>query len=706
MKTKKIFLAVFLMSLFMACQKKNNPEATQTRDWPDYLGGPDRNHYSELAQINPDNVKKLRIAWTHQLPDSGQMQMNPLIKDKILYGVSPSLQAFALDASTGKELWRFGDPLKVWYGTSRGVSYWTDGQNDKRIFFVSGSYLYALNALTGKPILSFGNLGKIDLHLGLPEVAQNKFVSSTTPGTIYKNLIVMPVRVSEGSDAAPGDVRAFDVISGKLIWTFHTIPHPGEAGYETWGNKKAYLNDSGIGSVNNWAGMAVDTLSGTLFVPLGSAAPDFYGGRRLGSTLYANSLVALDADTGKLKWHYQFTHHDIWDRDLPAPPNLITVTRQGKKIKAVAQITKQGYVFVFDRETGEPLFDVEERKVPNSTLSGEMTWETQPFPVKPKPFARQSDELTETDLSPYAENKAELLETFKKTNRGIYAPPGLEPVLLLPGYDGGAEWGGAAADPEDGALYVNANEMAWFLQMEKAKVSDSFSSLGEKGYQTNCAACHQNDMRGNPVSGFPSLINISSRLKKSEAMNTVNNGKGMMVGFSQLSPGEKNAILSYVFGDEKKEITAQKIKMDSLALPFTHKGYQKFLDSNGLPAISPPWGSLHAIDLNSGDYLWSIPFGDTPLLKEKGYPQTGSENYGGPVVTKSGLLIIAAAKDGFLRIFNKHTGALLWEYQLPAASFATPSTYMIDGKQYIVLACGGEKLGTPKGNVIMAFALE
>lgn len=690
----------------ISCQKKNNELSIQTQDWSDYLGGPGRNHYSELTQINVKNVKKLRVAWVHQLSDSGQMQMNPLIIDNVLYGVSPSLQAFALDASTGEQIWRFGDPFKVWYGTSRGVSYWTDGEKDKRIFFVSGAYLYALDALTGKQIQSFGEQGKIDLHLGLPEVAQNKFVSSTTPGTIYKNLIVMPVRVSEGSDAAPGDVRAFDVKTGKLVWTFHTIPYPNEGGYETWENKKAYLNRSGIGSVNNWAGMAVDTLTATLFVPLGSAAPDFYGGRRLGSNLYANCLVALDANTGKIKWHYQFTHHDIWDRDLPAPPNLITVTHQGKKIKVVAQITKQGYVFLFDRQTGKPLFEIEERKVPSSTLDGEVVWQTQPFPLKPEPFARQSTHLTEKDLSPYAENKTELLDIFRKTDRSVYAPPSLTPVLLFPGYDGGAEWGGAAADPTDGIIYINANEMAWFLQMEKTKESDSFSSLGERGYQTNCATCHQKDMSGNPVSGYPSLINVSRRLKKSEAMNIVNNGKGMMIGFSHLSAEEKTAILSYVYGDERTEIISEKIKLDSLALPYSHKGYQKFLDNNGLPAISPPWGSLHAIDLNTGKYLWSIPFGDTPSLKAKGFPQTGSENYGGPLVTKSELLIIAAAKDGFLRIYNKRNGQLLWEYSLPAASFATPSTYMVNGKQYIALACGGEKLGTPKGNTIMAFALE
>jgi quinoprotein glucose dehydrogenase len=705
LKIRKISVAFVLIIVLFSCKNREPFEMESHRDWSDYLGGPERNHYSELTQIHPDNVKNLRVAWTHKLPDSGQMQMNPLIKDKILYGVSPSLQAFALDAATGKELWRFGDPFKVWYGTSRGVSFWTNGK-EKRIFFVSGAHLYALNALTGKPILSFGDEGKLDLHTGLPEVAQNKFISSTTPGTIYKNLIIMPVRVSEGSDAAPGDVRAFDVVSGKLVWTFHTMPHPGEAGYESWENKKAYLNKSGIGAANNWAGMAVDTLSGTLFVPLGSAAPDFYGGQRLGNLLYASSLVALDAETGKLKWYFQFTHHDIWDRDLPAPPNLITVTHQGKHIKAVAQITKQGYVFVFDRETGKPLFDIEERNVPKSTLAGEVTSETQPFPVKPKPFARQSDALTASDLSPYAENKAELLEVFKNADRTVYAPPALDPVLLLPGYDGGAEWGGAAADPDDGILYVNSNEMAWFLQMEKAKEFDSFASLGEKGYQTHCASCHQPDLSGNSVSGFPSLVNIGSRLKKSEVLNTVNNGKGKMVGFSHLSSDMKNAIISYIFGDEKNEIIEQEIKRDSLAPPYTHKGYQKFLDSNGLPAISPPWGTLHAINLNTGDYIWSIPLGDTPSLKSKGYPQTGTENYGGPVVTKSGLLIIAATKDGFIRIFNKHTGELLWAYELPAASFATPSTYMIDGKQYIVLACGGEKLGTPKGNVIMAFALE
>lgn len=669
-------------------------------EWREYLGGPDRNHYSALTQINTENIGQLKVAWTYATPDTGQMQMSPIIVDGVLYGVSAGVRAFALDAATGREIWQFGDPLKAWHSTSRGLTYWSDGSHDKRILHTIGPKLWALNAETGKPIETFGQGGSIDLHEGLPEIARNKFIISNTPGTVFENLIVMPLRLSEGADAAPGDIRAFDVVTGKLVWTFHTIPYPSETGYETWENKEAYLNRE-IGGANNWAGMAVDPEAGILFVPTGSAAPDFYGGHRKGANLYADCLLALDARTGKRLWHYQFTHHDIWDRDLPAPPNLLKVRRNGKTIDAVAQITKQGYVFVFDRKTGEPLFDIREMPMPASVLKGEQAWPTQPIPVLPKPFARQSQDLTENDLSPYAENRQELLEIFRKSDKRQYAPPDLNGVFLLPGYDGGAEWGGAGADPEAGVLYVNANEMAWILKMEPEKPATAPISTGESVYRKYCASCHKNDRSGNAQSGFPSLLNIRKR-NRSFTTKLIETGKGMMPGFPQISEADRKALIAYLYGEEKKEIGAAAHVSN---LPYQHTGYHKFLDNNGLPGISPPWGTLSAIDLNTGDYRWQVTLGDTESLQAKGHPPTGCESYGGPVITAGGLVLIAGTKDGKFRAFDKSTGKLLWETTLPAAAFATPATYQANGKQYIVVACGGEKLGTPKGHWVVAFAL-
>jgi quinoprotein glucose dehydrogenase len=668
---------------------------TSSDDWADYLGGANRNHYSNLTQINKSNVDQLKIAWEYSLPDSGQMQVNPLIIKGILYGVSASVQAFALDASTGREIWRFGDPLKNWASTSRGVSYWTNGI-EKRILYTAGPNLWALDANTGKPITSFGQQGKIDLHIGLPPIAANKFIISNTPGTIYRNLIIMPVRLSEGADAAPGDIRAFDVISGKLAWTFHTIPYPGEKGYKTW-PKDAYLNKN-IGAANNWAGMALDNERGILFVPTGSAGYDFYGGNRKGSNLYANCLIALDAKTGKRLWHFQTTHHDLWDRDLPAPPNLITVTHKGERIPAVAQISKQGFVFLFDRVSGKPLFPIEEKKVAASTLPGEKSWLTQPYPTLPKPYARLSSEIGLNDINPYSENRDELKRVLSGLERKWHAAPSEKGNLILPGFDGGGEWGGAAADP-DGILYVNSNEMGWIQTMKKTNKANSL----QKAYQTYCSSCHGDEKKGNPLSGYPSLIDISTKRSRSYIQQIIANGKGMMPGFNQISLSEKTQILNYILNEVPKEVANS--TNETYVPTYQMTGYIKFLDSQGLPALSPPWGTLNAIDLNTGHYLWKIPFGDEPSLAQKGITGTGAENYGGPLVTASGLLIIGAAKDGKLRIYESKPGKLLRAIKLPAAAFATPATYSVNGKQYVVIACGGTKLGTPKGNKYIAFSL-
>lgn len=692
---------VAVLILLAGCNTKNKYDT-----WSEYLGGPDRNHYSTLAQIDTNNVKQLKVAWMYDAPDTGQMQMSPIMVNGILYGVTLGLKAFALDAATGKQLWLFKDSV-VASNTCRGVAYWEDG-NDKRIFYTAGSKLIALNALDGKLVPQFGVNGKVDLHTGLPDEAKNKYITSTTPGTIYKNLIIMPVRVAEDAGAAPGDIHAFDVRTGKLAWTFHTIPWPGEKGYETW-SKDSYKNVN-IGAVNNWAGMALDKKTGTIFIPLGSAAPDFYGANRIGANLYANCLLALNAANGTYKWHYQMMHHDLWDRDPSAPPNLITVTKNGQQIDAVAQITKQGYTFVLDRNTGESLFPVTETVAPASLLAGEQAWPTQPVPTLPKPYARAAWQLTANDISPYANNKEELTKLLMTADKRLFAPPDTSDVLLLPGYDGGAEYGGAAADPFKGILYVNANEMAWYLKVEKqianiaTNKQNGSLSAGEQIYTSYCSGCHGKDKLGNAASGYPNLTTIAQKATPQYVHQIISNGKGMMPAFANISKEDKQRVEDYLFGVEKKEAGSATLSLAQQDL-YKHAGYKKFLDDKGLPGITPPWGTLTAIDLNTGEQLWHIPLGITPGLPNQDSNPTGCENYGGPIVTANGLLLIAATKDGMFRAFNRYSGKLLWQVQLPAASFATPAMYSIGGKQYIVMACGGEKLGTPKGNKIIAFAL-
>lgn len=675
---------------------------TSDEEWPEYLGGPDRNHYSSLRQITPENVNQLEVAWEYHSRDTGQVQCNPLIVNGILYGVTASNQVFALDASTGEERWRFAQPGGGNLNTNRGLTYWQD-RKERRILYASGAYLYALDAIHGNVIADFGENGRVSLRSGLGPTAENKFVISNTPGTLFEDLIIMPLRLSEGADAAPGYIQAFDVRTGKLAWVFHTIPKPGEYGYETW-PKTAHTNRD-VGAANNWAGMAIDRKRGIVYVPTGSPAFDFYGGNRKGKNLFANCLLALDARTGKRIWHYQMVHHDVWDRDLPAPPNLITLTIQGKRVDAVAQVTKTGYVYVFDRVTGKPLFPIDEKAAPKSTIPGEVVWPTQPIPRMPAPFTRQM--IAESDLNPYAANQTELLETYRKAKKGFFQPLSETPTLVFPGADGGAEWGGAAVDPE-GIMYVNANEMAWLFSLSPTPKEEELAHLspGQRLYTRNCVACHGTDRKGNPKSGYPSLIHIQERRDREFVSKLITSGKGMMPGFSSLSPAEKQALVAFLFGDEKIEVMAKEGKESTAPyVPYRFNGYHKFLDSKGYPGIAPPWGTLTAINLNTGKHVWQKTLGEFRELSERGIAPTGTENYGGPVVTGSGLIFIAATKDGKFRAFDKKTGAILWERELPAAGFATPSTYQVNGKQYVVIACGGTKLGTKKGDSYVAFAL-
>ncbi|HTL18838.1 MAG TPA: PQQ-binding-like beta-propeller repeat protein [Patescibacteria group bacterium] len=682
-------------------------------NWSSYLGDSARSHYSSLRQINKNNVRQLELAWTYHSGDArsdnfSQIQCNPLIIDGVLYGSTPQLKLVALSATNGSALWQF-DPFagskEGGSGVNRGVVYWSEGAV-RRILFSADRFLYSIDAATGHPDENFGNGGRVDIKEGLGRDVSKLYVASTTPGTVYRNLLFLPVRVGEGpAPAAPGHVRAYDIRTGKIVWTFHTIPYPGEEGYETW-PPDAWKY---IGAANCWAGMAIDEKRGILFVPTGSAAFDFWGGNRIGQDLFANCLLALDARTGKRLWHYQFVHHDLWDRDLPSAPCLVTLKRGGKRIDAVAQTTKAGYVFVFNRETGEPLFPIEERPVPPSDLQGESAWATQPFPTRPAPFARPLftyDEIT--DISP--SSRRSVLDRFARLRPHVpFAPPSTQGTIIFPGFDGGGEWGGAGVDP-DGVMYVNANEMPWVLTMYLTEFENGGQlSSGHQLFSQICAACHGIDRKGNKAQNVPSLIGVEKKLKRDDVIRLLGSGRGVMPSFAFLSDRQKGILADHVLGMQEtappEHSTTPLTEQDLQGIPYTFTGYNRWLDTNGYPAVKPPWGTLNAIDLNTGEYRWRVPLGEVPALITQGLPPTGVENYGGPVVTAGGLVFIAAAKDEIFRAFDRQSGKLLWKTKLPAGGYATPATYMAGGRQYVVIACGGGKMGTKSGDAYVAFAL-
>ena len=700
-------LGLFGLSLlFISCGTQ--PDLTnQFVNWDTYHGDATASHYSSLDQINKSNVDQLKLRWIYRTEDfdeRSQIQCNPIIIDGILYATTPHLKVFALDAATGKEQWTF-DPFngKVPSGVNRGVVYWSNG-NDQRILFTAGSDLMAINAKTGEPISTFGQDGRIDLRQGLDRDIGNQDIVATTPGIVYKDLLILGSRVSEGQVAAPGHVRAFDIQTGEQKWIFHTIPHPGEFGYETW-PENAWKT---LGGANAWSGFSLDIERSIVFVPTGSPAFDFHGGNRHGDNLFGNSLLALDAKTGERIWHFQTIHHDVWDRDLPAQPNLLTVTHEGKKIDAVAQITKHGLVFLFDRETGKPLFEIEERPVPASTLDNELSAKTQPYPVKPPPYSGQV--FTEDIISEVLPNSKEsILKKIQGANYGHkFTPPSIEGTVIYPGFDGGADWGGAAVEPNDGMLYINSSEMAWLHQMVPVNSAGEVVTKGRSVYMANCAACHGADRAGQQHV-FPSLIDVKSRLNKADVQTLIKTGKGRMPGYSQLNEEDLKALMDFIFEEENAPVMSWAGKSlesdEKLEIPYNFTGYRKLYDANGYPAMKPPWGTLNAIDLNKGEIKWSIPFGEYKELTEKGIPLTGSESYGGPAVTAGGLIFIAATPDKMFKAYDKETGELLWQYELPFAGYATPAVYEIAGKQYVVIAAGGGKLGSESGDAYLAFTL-
>lgn len=705
-----LYIGVLLILLLNSCTEESK-EISNT--WTSYKADAKASSYSPLDQINVSNVGQLKNVWTFHANDvpngeepAASSQANPIIIDGVMYANSRNQTVYAINAATGEQVWRYvaleeGEPSAA----SRGVTYWEDG-DDKRILYSAGNYLMAINAETGELVPTFGENGRVNLNVGVRDNPEEISVTLTTPGSIFKDLVIIGSRLPDFYGAPPGYVRAYNSKTGELVWTFHTIPNPGEPGYETW-PPDAYKY---AGGVNCWAGMAIDTEKGVVFLALGSPSYDFYGADRIGANLYGNCVLALDAATGAYKWHFQTVHHDIWDYDLPAPPTLVTLQKDGKEIEAVAQTTKHGFVFILDRETGESLYPVEERKVPASNLPGEVAYETQPFPIKPEPFVKQF--MTEDDLNHYSDaDHDSILKTFRSVRyEGLFTPPDLKGTISLPATRGGANWGGSAYDPDTDYLYIRGNnlpEIQTIVDADehfKAQNNTRFE-LGRVTYEKHCVACHGADKKG-AMEDVPSLVDLKKRLSQNETLLKIQQGGGKMPGYKGvITAREENGIIAFLFDMKDATIDAPKItdgeEKSNRFMNITP--YRTWSDPSGNPAMKAPWNTLNALNLNTGEYDWQIPLGNDKKLQEEGGPDTGLLARSGPMVTAGGLIFISGAADKKLWAIDKKSGQVVWETELPAANNANVCSYVLDGKQYVALSVGGTK-ENPSGS-IMAFAL-
>ena len=673
-------------------------------EWRSYLGDTASNQYSPLEQINRDNVAGLREAWRYDPGDAGDFDTliptNPLIVEGVLYGLSARKNLFALDAASGEELWvhRFDRPHEG-KGAGRGLVFWRgqdrQGHAASWILVGLGHDLYAVDADTGQLVSTFGNSGSVDLRAGLDRPIDAVNIGVIAPGTLYGDLLIQGFGTSEFYDAAPGYIRAYHLPSGELRWTFRTIPAAGEFGADTWPAE----NREQFGGANSWAGITLDEERGIAFVPTGSAAYDYYGGNRKGDNLFANSLIALDANTGERLWHYQFVRHDLWDRDLPTPPNLITVEQDGKRIPAISQATKSGHLFIFNRETGEPLLPMQEIPVTGTGAPGDHPAASQPVPDSPEPFARQRFEISTVDPAS-TEYIAALIEGMA-SNSAFHAADE-SGLVIYPGLDGGAQWGGQAYDAERQLLVLNTNEVPWYYSMVPVTEGGESPYSIEFAYLHYCGSCHGADRKGNGDI-FPALTDIGDKYWPWEVWDIIRNGRGRMPAFGKEPWYYMLGPLAYLYSAEEDQI-AQRAESGEVS-SYISDGFHVLYDEFGLPGSQPPWGSLVAIDLARMEIAWKVPLGDYPQALARGLSGLGAENYGGPVATAGGLLFIGATPDSMFRAFDTSSGQVLWQTELPAAGFATPAVYAADGKQFVVIAAGGGKIGQASGSAYVAYAL-
>lgn len=688
----RLLFAWVLLILAGACSpdKQNNA-------WPTFGHDVSNNKFSGLRDIDTTNVARLKEVWRYEdTTEGGGVYFNPVMMNNRVIGLMPSNKLVALDAVTGKRLWEFTPDSSVISNWSKGLTYYPG--NPDRILLISGDKLYAINAENGTPIDNFGKNGRVDFYEGLevPDSMRTRVpVSSNAPGVVYNDLFIVGCKVPDELPSIPGDIRAFDVNTGKLEWVFHVIPKPGEFGAETWAPDARQHN----GGANCWAGIALDEKRGIVFVPTASPSFDFYGADRPGQNLFANCLLALDAKTGKRIWHFQTTHHDLWDRDNGSPPNLVTIKRDGKEIDAVALVTKMGYLFLFDRETGKPLLDVNEVPVDTvSSMPGEKPWPTQPIPVNP-PFARQGYQEKFFGRSS-SWIKEEIAKNKYKT--GVYEPPSMEGLLMLPTAHGGSNWGGASVNPETSMLFVNSTDIPMILKLTDLKKIRAANQLNpEILYRTYCSNCHGADKKGGSVG--PDLTGRAKKYKDEQIASIVQKGAPPMPSFGFLSQGQIAAIVAYV----KDTVPQQSFETPDIPQndePYGFNGYSFYLDPEGDPAIAPPFGTMTAINLNTGDIAWQVPLGEDPKFKKMGIANSGMFNRGGGIATAGGLIFIGATGDNMFRAFDQQTGKVLWEYQLPGMASSIPSTYAVGNRQYVVVSVNGEQKNNFKGGYI-AFAI-
>jgi quinoprotein glucose dehydrogenase len=663
-----------------------SPRRRSAANWGDYGGGPESMQYSALRQIHTGNVAQLELAWSFEAPDlPPRIAYNPVVVDGVLYGLARHQTIAAIDAASGTLLWSHrvdGEP------TSRGINYWesTDGK-DRRLLFASDSNLQAIDARTGRPIRSFGTNGCVDLRDGMERYNHRGGVQSNMPGRIFENLILMGTGTGEQYEAPPGDIRAFDVVTGKLVWTFHTIPKEGEYGYDTWPPEPRKRN----GGANVWGEISVDEARGIAYFPTGSPTYDFYGGNRKGANLFGNCVLALDARTGKRRWHFQAVHHDLWDYDLSPAPKLLTVTHEGRRVDVVAQATKSGFVYVLDRETGEPIWPIEEKPVPQSDVPGEHSWPTQPFPSKPPPFARQNFSIE--DLNPHvseADTKRFTELVRKSRNEGVFTPPSRRGTIQIPGQYGGANFGCCAGDPETGMVYVNARNIPCYNRVRAARGVSlpedprSPEQRGRELFRTTCVACHAWNAPLTPV----------KEIGEERFRAIVRDGRGQMPGFPHLAKEDVDAVIAFLdiytvvqrrnAGEEQVEEDAPR-PADGEVRYWGMFGNAIYAREVELPILGPPWLEIVAYDLNEGTIRWRRPLGRMPELAAKDVKDTGGEAYrSGPVVTAGGLLFTGAASDRTVRAWDKATGALLWEKTLPSPPSGIPAVYEARGRQFVV----------------------